>query len=827
VLDNASGIDRPRRRPEREVRASLARLEAENRAVREQLEIVLSSKGRRWLLVLGHPVWTLRTAVSWLLARKPLAGARELWREFRIHRVSLSAIAPPLDQANPSDMQWSPEVGISGDVREALLFRGSARFVFRVTVGTGARLRAHCSILPSAWDTQDQSLEFVASLRFGASDERTATRVMNPSVRWSDRRWRPLTVTAIGASTGEAVVTLETRGTVEATRTTVPAAWGDLAIEWSRSAAERRQLVFGAIRRLREWGVRGTMAYALGRRRLDDQADAYQRWVSVHGLDRRALDDLRVAVDALPFRPLISVITPVHNTDAHALTACLESVRAQAYGNWEHCIADDGSTQAGTRDVLRQYSDDPRVRFVRLERNQHVSAATNAALAVARGDYIALLDHDDELAPEALAEVVRYLNTNPDADVIYSDEDKLDEAGARCDPYFKPDWSPELFHSYMYTCHLMVIRRQIVEDIGGFRLGFEGAQDYDLLLRITERTDRIHHIPRILYHWRKGPGSTATAGAAKPWALDAGRRALEDYGARRGMSAQVLPGPQPGMYRLRRAIRDEPLVSIVIPTAGRPHERRGDLLARSLRSLEKTVWRNLEVIIATDSAQLSEAVREALGRLPHSVVTCAPRPTFNFPHTVNQAVRRARGEHVVLFNDDLEVVSPEWLTAMLEYSQVPDVGAVGAKLTYPDGRLQHVGMLIGVCGLAAHAFHRAPGESTGYAGSAVVARNCSAVTAACLMTRKAVFDELGGLDEEFPVDFNDVDFCLRLRAGGYRIVFTPSAHLIHHESSSFGNRKQSPAELARMRQRWGVELEQDPYYNPNLSRLFSDYRLQL
>ncbi len=293
------------------------------------------------------------------------------------------------------------------------------------------------------------------------------------------------------------------------------------------------------------------------------------------------------------------------------------------------------------------------------------------------------------------------------------------------------------------------------------------------------------------------------------------------------MAAEVLPGPHPGMYRVRRAIQNEPLVSIVIPTTGRPHGSRGDLLAQCLRSLEKTAWRKLEVIVATDNRELSAAARQALERLPHTVVDYSARAPFNFSHKVNEAVRSARGEHVLLFNDDLEVTSADWLTSLLELSQIPDVGAVGAKLVYPDGRLQHVGILIGVCGVAAHAFHRCPGSTDGYFGSAVVTRECSAVTAACLMTRKAVFDEVGGLDEELPVDFNDVDYCLRLRAAGYRVVFTPYAELIHHESASFGRRVQSPVECVAHARAMGRALERDPYYNPNLSKLFSDYRLQL
>jgi O-antigen biosynthesis protein len=568
------------------------------------------------------------------------------------------------------------------------------------------------------------------------------------------------------------------------------------------------------------------LAYARGRQRLGDQSAVYARWVETQQATEESLARLRAEVAALPYRPVISIITPVYNTGGGVLTACLKSVQRQAYEGWQHCIADDASSSPETKAVLTRGNDDPRTKCVTLENRGHISAASNAAIGLATGEYVALLDHDDELAPQALAEIVRYLNVHPDADVIFTDEDKLDALGRRCDPYFKPDWSPELFLSYMYTCHLMVVRRRLLEEIGRFRTGFEGAQDYDLLLRLMDKTDRIHHIPQILYHWRKSTQSTAAQGTIKPWALAAGQRALEDYSSRNGLAAMVLAGPRPGMYRFRRAIRGEPLVSIVIPTTGRSHDRRDDLLATCLRSLNKTSWRNVEVIVSTDGT-LAASAQDALQTLRHSVIAYEPRASFNFSHKINQAVRRASGEHVVLFNDDLEVIDPEWLTAMLEYSQERSIGAVGARLLYPDGRIQHVGMLIGVCGLAAHAFHQHRAESDGYFGSAITARNCTAVTAACLMTRRAVFDEVGGLDEELPVDFNDVDFCLRLRKEGYRIVFTPYAELFHHESASFGRRTQSSDELALMRQRWGDALEHDPYYNPNLSKDFSDYRLQL
>jgi GT2 family glycosyltransferase len=365
--------------------------------------------------------------------------------------------------------------------------------------------------------------------------------------------------------------------------------------------------------------------------------------------------------------------------------------------------------------------------------------------------------------------------------------------------------------------------------IGGFRKGYEGAQDYDLVLRLMERTDRIHHIPRILYHWRKLPESTASAGQAKPWALDAGGLAIEDYVRRNALDAEVLPGAAPGLFRVRRAIRGTPLVSIVIPTAGRlRQEGRGqvDLVAKCVRSvIQRTDYPHWELILVADRAGLQPSTLDALRGSRHRLVSYEAEGPFNFSRKVNLGVAHSQGAHVVLFNDDLEVISREWLSAMLEYSQESSIGAVGARLIYPDGRLQHVGMVLGVNGIAAHAFHQHPGSSPGYASGTVSVRNYSAVTAACLMSRRAVYDEVGGFDEAFPIDFNDVDYCLRVRHAGYRIVYTPYAELYHHESASFGTRTQDPAGVEEMRRRWGAVLDADPYYNPNLTREFPDYRV--
>ena len=413
--------------------------------------------------------------------------------------------------------------------------------------------------------------------------------------------------------------------------------------------------------------------------------------------------------------------------------------------------------------------------------------------------------------------------------MIYSDEDKLDLAGVRCDPYFKPDWSPDYFLTCMYTCHFMVIRRSVLNGVGGFRAGYEGAQDYDLLLRIMDRTAKIRHIPRVLYHWRKLPQSTATAGQAKPWALDAGRLALEDYVRRNSVDAEVGPGGLPGVYRIKRRIGGTPLVSIVIPTAGRLRTVRGrqvDMLAGAIRSVvERTVYDRYELIVVADADGVPPETMRALQGTPHQVLRFERLGLFNFSAKVNAGVAAASGEHVLLFNDDLEVTSADWLTALLEYSQEPGVGAVGAKLLYPDGRLQHVGMVLGVAGVAAHAFHQHPGVSPGYAGSTLMV--------AQLLGRDRRLPDVaaGGLQRG-----RRLRRALSDRLQRRRLLPAPAAGRLPHRvhavgaavPSRVGELRRAPAGprvVGEMRRRWGAAIDRDPYYNPNLTRDFPDYRL--
>jgi GT2 family glycosyltransferase len=481
------------------------------------------------------------------------------------------------------------------------------------------------------------------------------------------------------------------------------------------------------------------------------------------------------------------------------------------------------------RRVLERAARDPRVKVTFRESNGHIAAASNSALGLARGEYVALLDHDDELSEHALAIMAEEIAAHPEADLLYSDEDKIDLEGHRHDPYFKPDFNPELLWSQNFFSHLGVYRREVVLEAGGFREGFEGSQDYDLLLRCLARTapDRIRHVPRVLYHWRTAARSAAAEVAAKPYAFAAAQRALQEHLASLGPGARVEPGRFAGTWRVRWPLPDPaPLVSIIVPTRDA-----APVLAPCIDSLlARTTYRNYELLVVDNGSREPDAIA-LLSRLAvggQARVLRYDRP-FNFSAINNFAVEQARGEVLVLLNNDTEIVGGEWLSELVSHAIRPGIGAVGARLLYPDGRVQHAGVVTGIQGVAGHAFKGLPREAPGYFSLPHLLREVSAVTGACMAVRKVAYEQVGGLDDrELQVAFNDIDFCLKLRRAGYRNLYTPWAELYHHESYSRGSDlegarlRRFQSEIDVMRQRW-PELEYDPAYNPNLSLENEDY----
>ena len=795
--------------------------------VGSRLRLAILGWRSRVVHLLRHPADSVTYLVRLSGERPAVASVRQALGRFLQREAALNDAAQINREAGPGgEIRSLGSVRVRAIEREAFFAHPPTTLAWRLGSMPGGSVVAWVTLVPQTWATNIGGVEFGIQVTDSAGRTRSRTRVVQPTVTWCDRMWRPLRVPLWPDVTGDVEVRLTTRLPPQTRGDYAWAMWGDPAIVSRRPLGDVLRSMRVA---LRSYGVRGsvTRLFELGHRSLD--AEQYRAWCRDMEPAPAALEALSAEVASWPDRPRFSIITPVRNTDPAHLRACLDSVRSQIYPDWELCLADDASDRSGTLEILKALPADPRIRQVRLPTSGHICAASNAALAMATGDYVVTLDHDDVLPRHALAEVARALRARPETDFLYSDEDKLDEAGARCEPHFKPDWSSDLFRSYMYTCHLLVLRRSLVMEVGGFREGLEGAQDYDLVLRAIERSPHIFHLPKVLYHWRKSPGSTASAQQAKLWAVQAGRRALEEHVARTGVEAEVSHGMAPGLYRVRYKISNRPRVSLVVLAGGGTRDvggRQIDLLANTIRSIvRKTTYREYELVVV-DSGLLPPESVQVLQSVPHRRLSFPHDGPFNFSRKVNFAVSEAAGPHVVLLNDDLEVIASEWLTAMLEFSQQPEIGAVGARLLFPDGRLQHVGMLVGVGGVAAHPLHMFPGSHTGYFGSAITVRNCSAVTAACLMTRKAVFEEVGGFDEGLAIDFNDVDFCLKIRRAGYRIVYTPYAQLYHLESSSIGGRIQNPAELERMRLRWTDELTAgDPYYNPNLTRDFLDYRL--
>ena len=532
--------------------------------------------------------------------------------------------------------------------------------------------------------------------------------------------------------------------------------------------------------------------------------------------------------------PRISVLLPIYNPDLTFLNAAIESVKAQLYQNWELCLADDASTDAQVRPFLEQAAtSDSRIKLALRQKNGHISAASNSALDLATGEWCALLDQDDVLAPDALGRVALEIDGQPEARLVYTDEDKIDAAGNRSSPYFKTNWDPVFFLGQNYINHLGLYHTEIIREIGGFRESFEGAQDYDLALRVTEklRLHQVRHIPRVLYHWRTLPGSVAAAIYAKPYAKDAARRAIAEHLARCGVAAQVEPCEENTerhrvVYELPAQV---PLVSFVIPTRNRL-----DLLKRCIADIRQgTEYERIELLII-DNGSTDESTLDFMTLLSQEKDTqvLSHGGPFNFSELINRGALAARGEILALLNDDVEPQEPGWLREMVSQVLNPGAGAVGARLWYVDQTLQHGGVILGLGGMAGHAFRGTARGDPGYFDRLFLPHNCSAVTAACMVVHKQVFQEAGGFDEEdFAVNFNDIDFCLRLRERGMQIIWTPYANLIHQESASRGRERSPEAEkqflreAARFREKWGEQLLDDVFYNPNLSLDLPGYEI--
>ena len=570
---------------------------------------------------------------------------------------------------------------------------------------------------------------------------------------------------------------------------------------------------------LRHEGVRGVIRG--GWRWL--RGDGYSRWVQAQRLTAADESLIRQHIATFAQRPLISVIVPVYNPRPAWLRACVDSVLAQLYPQWELCIADDASTTPHVRTILQEYAaGDPRIKVVYRAENGHISAATNSALALATGEFVAFLDHDDLLAPHALYMVAALLNEHADADLIYSDHDRCNHARRRWAPQFKPGWSPDLLRSFNYINHLTVLRTDLARAVGGLRTGLEGAQDHDLVLRTTAQTaaERIHHIPHVLYTWRRHRASVSRSAQARAQTRTASHRAVAECVNRSYPGAEVLDVAGPRFdHRVRYPLSNPaPLVSVVIPTRDRL-----DLLRPCLEGLRRaTVYPAVEIIVVDNGSRepATLAYLADLAHLPQCHVLHRQEP-FNYAALNNAGADLARGNVLCFLNDDIVVSQADWLRELVSHALRSEVGAVGPLLRYPDGRVQHGGVVLGEGGVARLAYHQAPGQAPPPDDQLYQIRNVSALTGACLVMRRAVFAQVGGFDENLPVAYNDIDLCLKVRQAGYWLVFTPYAELVHIHSASRGS-DETPEKRDRLeregdylRAKWGERAASDPFLNPN------------
>lgn len=569
------------------------------------------------------------------------------------------------------------------------------------------------------------------------------------------------------------------------------------------------------------------------KKRFQDTEEVYNVWRKKYIPNARKLKKQRA--EKLDYEPCISIIVPTYKTPEKFLKEMIDSVRNQSYENWELCIGDGSVTEDTVKNVVESYQKkDKRIKMLCLSENLGIAGNTNAALSIATGDYIALLDHDDILAPDALYEVVKWMNEHykDETDVIYTDEDKVSfDLKDYFEPHFKSDYNLDLIRSNNYICHLFVARKSIVDQVGGFRKEYDGSQDYDFILRCIEQSKHVEHVPKVLYHWRCHPGSTAANQESKMYCYEAGKRAIEDHLKRMGEDdCQVVMTEHLGFYHVIYPIREQKKVSIIIP-----NKDQKEILERCIESvIQKTDYKNYEIIIVENNSTTNE-IFEYYKTIEQreNIRVVIWKDKFNYSAINNFGVRYANGEYLLFLNNDIEVIRENWLSEMLANVQRKEVGIVGAKLLYPDNMVQHAGVIIGMGGIAGHPLSRHPADDCGYFARGIIQQNLNAVTAACMLTKKEVYEKVKGFEEKLAVAFNDIDLCLKVRKAGYLIVYDPEALLYHHESISRGKedtlekRNRFEGEVDYMAKKWKDVLEKgDEYYNPNLSLLSGNFELK-
>lgn len=555
----------------------------------------------------------------------------------------------------------------------------------------------------------------------------------------------------------------------------------------------------------------------------------YEAWLARHKVDKRTLRRQKHA--AFAQKPLISIVIPLYCTPLPYLKELLESVRRQSYENWQLCLADGSPDDKVKEFIEKHYGREKRIVYRKLEENGGISANTNEAVALAAGEYLMLCDHDDTLEPDALYEIVKAIN-DTSADVLYTDEDKVSMDGRHYfDPNFKPDFNLFRLRENNYICHIFVVKKSLTDETGLLRSEFDGAQDFDFILRCCEKAQKIMHIPKVLYHWRCHMDSTAADPSSKAYAYEAGRKAVREHYQRLGIDAKVEMTERPGWYRSHVKVQGNPLISVIIPNK----DHTDDLELCLFSMTRKSTYRNYEILIVENNSEKEETFeyyRKLPDRYPKARVLTWEKE-FNYSAINNFAAKEAKGEYLLFLNNDVEILTPDWMEEMLQNCQQENVAAVGAKLYYPDDTIQHAGVVLGLGGIAGHIMCRASKEDPGYFGRMISVQEISAVTAACMMVKKSDFDAVGGLDETFQVAFNDIDLCMKFRAAGKKIIFTPYAELYHYESKSRGledtpeKQFRFDKEVKRFQEKWAQQLEMgDPYYSPNLSVTEGDCSLR-